>query len=136
QKRRPGRIVGCNERERVGEELRRGRVRGQRHRSLPCGAQRLARPLHENGIVLDTGGPSKLERLLVVVGEQLAVVFWAAEGFDPLSGAAMLLRAGLSRNLSVRDVAQQYMLERVLRVVGDRRSPLPPNEVFPLQRAQ
>jgi hypothetical protein len=78
----------------------------------------------------------ELERLLVVVREQLCVILWPPEPFDPLAGAPMLLRPCASRNLPVRDVAEQHVLEGVLGVAGDGRSPLAPNEILPLQRAQ
>jgi len=112
----PDGIVGNAERERIGEKHRGRFVRRQRQRSLACGAQRLARPLHQAGIVLDTRRARELERLRVVIGEQLGVVLRPPQGFDPLAGATMLLRSCASWNLPVGDVAEQHVLERVLSV--------------------
>ena len=82
-----------------------------------------------------TPAACNLERLLVVVREQLGLVVRAPEAFDPFTGATMLLRACAPWNLAVSDVTQQHVLKGVLRVPGDRGSSLPPNEVLPLERA-
>src|SRR5436190_15822320 len=64
------------------------------------------------------------------------MVVRASEPFDPLTGAPMLLGACAPRNLAVRDIAQQHVLKGVLRIPRDHGSPLPPDEVLPLECTQ
>src|SRR5436309_15801266 len=92
--------------------------------------------LDEDRIIRDARRSRELERMLVVVGEQLRMVVWAPEPFDPGSGTTVLLRPCAPRDLAVGDVAEQYVLEGVLGVAGNRRSSLAGDEVLSLQRAQ
>src|SRR5437764_8206258 len=92
--------------------------------------------LGEDRIIGDAGRSRELERLLVVVGEQFRVVVWAPQPFDPGCGTTVLLRPCAPRDLAVGDVAEQYVLEGVLRVACDSRSSLAGDEVLSLQSAQ
>jgi hypothetical protein len=136
QQTRTNRIFGTGERDRVRKELRSRCVRGQRKRPFSCCTRPLARTVDEVWIVRGARGPRELERLLVVVRKQLGVVLRAPEIFDPFTRTAVLLRPSAARDLAIRDVAEEHVLERVLRVVGDCRAPLATDEVLALQRPQ
>src|SRR5437762_1736750 len=92
--------------------------------------------LDEDRIIRDARRSRELERLLVVVGEQLRMVVRTPQPFDPPSGTTVLLLPCAPRDLAIGNVAEQHMLEEVMRVAGDRRSSLAGNEVLPLQGAQ
>src|SRR4029077_15977875 len=64
---------------------------------------------------------AQLDRTDIVVCEQLRVVLDAPQRGDPGSGVKMLLRAWPARDLTVGDVAEQSVLERVLGFAGYRR---------------
>ena len=61
----------------------------------------------------------ELERAGVVVRNHLGVIFRTTERLDPLGGTRVLLRPLGARNLPVRDIAHQDMLERELRLAGN-----------------
>ena len=71
-----------------------------------------------------------------MVCEQLGVVLGTPEPLEPVAGSTMLLGTCAPRDLTVSNVAQQHVLKRVLRVVGDCRAPFTPDEVLPLQQPQ
>ena len=113
------RVIWRRERERVGEEVCGGGICRQRERSFSCGSQRLARTLDQRRVVGDSGRACKLERLAVVVRKQLGMVLRTPQTLEPLGRSAVLLRTCAARNLTVRDVTEQHVLERVLRIGGD-----------------
>ena len=78
----------------------------------------------------------ELERAGVVVRNHLCVILGTTERLDPLGGTRVLLRPLGARNLPVRDVAHQDMLERELRLAGDRAAPRALHELLLLQRVQ
>ena len=55
-----------------------------------------------------------------MVRDHLGVVLGTAERLDPLGRLEMLLRPLRTRDLSVRDVADEYVLERELGLTFDR----------------
>src|SRR5581483_11476429 len=82
------------------------------------------------------GSLAKLERLQVVVREQLGLLGRPAERLDPLRRAAVQLRAQRTRDLPVRDVADEHVAERVLVLACDRRPARTLHELLPLERVQ
>ena len=58
------------------------------------------------------------------------------EGFEPASREEMLVDAAAAGDLTVRDVPEQQMEERVLRLLRDRRLPLPAHELLALESMQ
>src|SRR5688572_12229989 len=69
-----------------------------------------------------------------MVGEQLNVVVASlAERLDPLGCLPVALGSLGTRNLPIRDVAEQDVAERVLRLARDRRPPLTAEELLPLE---
>jgi hypothetical protein len=72
------------------------------------------------------GGAGELERLTIVVREQLRAILGSVlrEQLDPLGGEAVLLRSGRARNRAVGDVADEDVQERVLALALDGRAPL------------
>ena len=71
-----------------------------------------------------------------MVRAQFRVILGPSESFDPRGGMPVLLGVRAARELSVGDVAEQHVPERVLRVAANRRAALAPDEVPSLQRAQ
>ena len=67
-----------------------------------------------------------------MVREHLGVVVSTAQRLDPFRDPPMLRRAISARNLSVRDVPNEDVEERILRLVRDRRSACPLHESLPL----
>ena len=130
-----------------GRQPARGRVRyrrsGRHAEDIETGgavaglAKRRSRPGLELTCVL-AGRARELEGAEVVVGEHVGAVFGAldVEGLDPSGGKAMLLRALCAGYLSVRDVADEDVPERVLRLAGHRGAPLAADELLPLEREQ
>ena len=57
------------------------------------------------------------------MSEHLRVIFGAPERLDPLGGMQMLARAIRSRDLSIGDVADEHVLERVLDLTFDGAAP-------------
>src|SRR5207248_2520475 len=64
------------------------------------------------------GGPRELERLQVMVGEDVRQILRSAACLllDPRCGGAMLTDARGARDLLVRDIADEHMPERILRL--------------------
>ena len=67
-------------------------------------------------------GLRELECLLVVVGQQLGVVghAFAGHALDPFGSRNVFAGALRTRNLRVRDITNQEMPERILRLLRDR----------------
>lgn len=86
----------------------------------------------KNGRVL-AGCARELQRAHVVVRQHLGVLVRAPEQLDPSGGRGMLPGPHRARDLSVSDVAQQDVEERVLRLAGDRGLPLAADELLALQ---
>ena len=79
-------------------------------------AQSLARALGDpvDGLAR---GASELERARVVVREHLRAVFAVGgQSFDPLGRSAMFLRSLRARHLSIGDVTDEHVPERILRL--------------------
>ena len=127
-----------------GEELKRRQLliclAGQRERLVrkldtPCGLRRAReraapasakarRAGSRRALASSPAASRQCERLAVVVGEHLRMVFGAVagEGSEPLRRAPVLLRALGARDLAVGDVSHERMEEGVLRLARDRRS--------------
>ena len=71
-----------------------------------------------------------------MVRNHLGVIFRTTERLDPLGGTRVFLRPLGARNLPVGDVAHQDVLERELRLAGDRTAPRALQELLLLQRVQ
>lgn len=83
-------------------------------------------------LVRRAGGAGELERLPVMVGEEIGVVgdALACHLLDPVGGAAVLRRALGARNLAIGDVADQGVPEDVLRLILYRGRPRPSHELL------
>src|SRR5213082_1102294 len=92
--------------------------------------------LDEDRIVLRADRTPELQRLVIVVREQLRVVLGTPESLDPFRRPPMLVRSTAARDLAVGDVAKKDVLKGVLRVARDRGTAFPAYEVLPLQRAE
>ena len=117
------------------EILLRLRERVQRQRVLTGLAQCSPRVNDEITDVL-TRRAGKFERVGVMVRNHLCMVFGTTERFDPLGGTHVFLRPLRARNLPVRDIANEDVLERELRLAGNRASPRALHELLLLQRVQ
>ena len=68
--------------------------------------------------------------------ERLRVVLRPSERLEPLRRAAVALRPSRPRDLTVRDVPEQEVAERVLGLAGDRGAAGPLDELLPLEPVQ
>ena len=68
--------------------------------------------------------------------KHLRVILGTAERLDPLGGTRVFLRPLGARDLAVRDIANEDVLERELRLAGDRAAPRALHELLLLQRVQ
>src|SRR5438067_9654865 len=128
-------IVSRRQRERVHVVVLSLRERVERGRPVSRLSQRDSRAALDRGDV-ETCGPRELERALVVMRDRLGVVFGTAERLDPLGGSPVLLRAISARDLAVRDVADERVLEGELALAGDRRATGALDELLALERVQ
>ena len=71
-----------------------------------------------------------------MVRQHLGVILGTAQRLDPFRSALMLLRACSTRDLRVRDVADEQMAEDVLALLAHGRTPLPAHELLPLEAMQ
>ena len=87
---------------------------------------------------IDPGGLRERDRLEVVMREHLDAVFRAVarQRADPLRGEAVLVHAARARDLSVGDVADERVQERILGFARDGRAALAADELLPLERVQ
>ena len=81
----------------------------------PAVAQSVARPLSLG--LLPAARPARGRE--VVVGEQLGVVFAAAERLDPAGGETVLATSLGTRDLRIGDIADEHVVERVLGLARD-----------------
>src|SRR5205814_1253740 len=100
------------------EPPRRGE-RPERVRAITRVARGEPGRLDQRGRLLRAGRASQLQRLEVVVGEHLRVVIWPAERVDPGGGPLVPLGAHSARDLSVGDIADEDVAERVLVLAAD-----------------
>ena len=107
----------------------------QRRSPVSCLAERSACSRDELVDILPRRA-GELERIRVVVGEHLGVIVRSAERLDPLCRPHVLLRAVRARDLPVRDVADEQVLERELRLSFDRAAPRALHELLLPQRMQ
>ena len=79
-----------------------------------------------------SGGAGELERLQVVVGEDVSEVLdaFARLALDPLRGCTVALGAGGARDLGVADVPHEDVPEAVLGLALDRGGASRPNELL------
>ena len=105
----------------------------QRLRAVTGFTQRRARRRCERSDVLSRG-PRQLDGAEVVVRDHLGVILWTAERLDPLGRESMLLGAVGARDLPVRHVSDEQMLERELRLTRHGRAPRALDELFALER--
>jgi hypothetical protein len=132
----PLRVVLVTQLERLLVERRGGCERVQAIGAVACFPQGHAGAVRDRLDIL-LRGPRKLERPHVVVGEHLgAVLPIGAKSLDPFGGPEVLFSPQRPRHLAVRDVADEHMTERVLRLRGDRREPLAPDEFLALEPVQ
>ena len=80
--------------------------------------------------------PCELERARVVVREHLRMILETAVRLDPPRGAGVLFDPARPPDLPVRDVAQQHVQERVLRLPGHRGAALAADELLALERVE
>src|SRR4051794_24648886 len=106
-------IACVSKRQSLPKVVFRLRQRVERQRSVTGFAQRALHPAGDRADVL-ARGTRKLECADVVVRDHLGLILCPAERFDPLRGPQMLLGSLSARDLSVRDVTDEQMLERVL----------------------
>ena len=71
-----------------------------------------------------------------MVGEHLCVGLRTSHAFDPLGGQPMFLRSSGAWDLTVGNVANEEVAERVLRLPGHRRAALLTNEFLPVEAVQ
>src|SRR6185437_2045108 len=72
----------------------------------------------------------------VMVGDQLRLVTRPTERLDPFCDPAVLIAACTARDLAVRDVLDEDVVERVLGFALDRPAALAAHEILPCERAQ
>src|SRR5437868_2117943 len=70
------------------------------------------------------------------MGEQLGLVVGSAERLDPLGCEPVLVGTLGTWDLSIRDVANKHVVERVFRLSLDGGAPLAANELRPNQGTQ
>ena len=128
-------VPHLGEREGLAEIVLRLRECVQRQRVLAGIAQRSPRA-HDEVVDILARRACELERAGVVVRNHLRVILGTTERLDPLGGTRVFLRPLGARNLPVRDVAHQDVLERELRLTGDRAAPRALHELLLLQRVQ
>ena len=69
-----------------------------------------------------------------MVSQQIGLILWASERFDPLSRPAMALRPGRARNGAVGNIANKHVPERVLALAGDGAAARTAHELASLER--
>src|SRR6266571_511353 len=116
-------------------EPRRGRIGVERERAVACLLERLSRTLLDV-LCRFAGCSRKLERARVVVREHFRVIVRTPERFDPFRSATMLAGARSTRNLPIRDIANENVAERMLRFVRNGRLPSALHESLALECMQ
>ena len=126
-----------------GGELQRGLIEARRRRvRVECKgpitgvAETFECRCGERRVDSLTGGAAQFERILVVVRAHLSVILAATERADPVSCEPVFLGALAARDLSVRDVPDETVQERVFRLVRDQRTTRALDEVLPFERVQ
>src|SRR5262245_29383567 len=71
-----------------------------------------------------------------MVREELRAVLSPTDQLEPLGDRAVTLRARCARYLSVRDVANEDVRERILGLAGHGAAPLTAHELLALERVQ
>ena len=114
---------------------RRGREGIEGEGTVPCVPERDSRGLRQRLDVL-AGRTRVLDRGRIVVSHHLRVVLGAAERLDPLCSGQVLVRALRTRDLLVRDVADERVPKDVLVLACDRAPPLAAHELLARERVQ
>src|ERR1700730_9068779 len=71
-----------------------------------------------------------------MTGPSQGAVVASSRGVDPRCAPPMLLGPLRARNLTVGDVADKHVAERVFDLTADRRAALPANELLALERME
>ena len=130
------RVLRCSlrpELERLAVEHDRGGVGAQVASVVACFRECHTGPRRQLARLL-AGRARNLECRQVVMRDHLRVILGPAERFDPAGRPDVLLAAHQARDLGIGDVAQEQVEERVLRLVRDRRAPVPADELLALER--
>src|SRR6266571_2403842 len=118
EQRRSCLVVVRHQLERVREVAVGPRQRTERRRSI-AGLTERSTCARSEPVDLLPRRSHKLERARIVMRDRFGVVVRTAERLDPLRGSDVLLGALGSRDLAVRDVADEQVLERKLRLALD-----------------
>jgi hypothetical protein len=113
-----------------------GDERIQSGRTIAGTTEGVARAIAQLRIRLAPRGVEEIERVAVVVRDQLSVVVRPAERLDPLHRRYVLAGARFARDLAVGDLAHEHMAERVLGLARDRGAALAPDEALALERME